>query len=98
MSKGNVVQGKGMGFRRYWSKAFRHAAKNTALFGTGKVLFSFAITILVRLTDWYSRKTPPTWPEFWPSLVVVVPAYIVALIGSFVWNLIRAPALLDQEA
>lgn len=99
MSRGNVAHGNGMGFRRYWSKTFRHAVRNTALFGTGKVLFSFAITILVRLADWYSRKTPAmTWSEFWRTLFVIVSAYIFVLGVSFVWNLIRAPALLDKEA
>lgn len=43
---------------RYCLRVFRHAGRNTALFGTSKVLFSFAITVLVRLGDWDSRKTP----------------------------------------
>ena len=83
--------------RRVFAKAFQE----TASFTHRKLLVSAFMAVIVRLAFW--RFTSQTtwngvWHELWRDLLIIVGSYAAVILGSFIVNLFRAPALLDAES
>jgi hypothetical protein len=75
------------------------AHSETKRFVTHKLLTGACVAItgiILRLSLWHFQQITTTWAELWTNLVIVVGSFLIVMLGSFIVNLFRAPALLDQ--
>ena len=82
--------------RRLFAKAFHE----TARFTQHKLLTGAAVAIaavIMRLALWRFHQITLTWAEVRINLLIVAGSFVIVLLGSFIVNLFRAPALLDRE-
>jgi hypothetical protein len=85
----------------YARRVFTRAFHDTASFTQRKLSVSAFMAVIVRLAFWRVGQVQATWNgawrELWHDSLIVVASYATVVLGSFIVNLFRAPALLDQE-
>lgn len=78
--------------RRY----FKRVLGETVVFTRNKLLIGAAMGILARIAGWEFSKTQIVH-ELIRDILIFTGSYSTAVVGSFLINLIRVPALLDAD-
>ena len=79
--------------RRWVTKAY----SETRTFTGNKLLASALMSIIVQAALWKFGKIHLDWSDLGRTLLIFAGSYVTAILGSFVVNFFRAPALLDGE-
>lgn len=79
---------------RYWWRVFSRAASATAWFTKTKLLIGLGVSLLGFVAKW---EPIMNYADIAYSALILVGPYGVVMTVSLVWNLIRTPALLDEE-
>ncbi|MGA2989545.1 MAG: hypothetical protein ABSD88_03640, partial [Candidatus Korobacteraceae bacterium] len=88
-------------YRQYYAHVFTRAFTETKTFTQHKLTVSAIMAIIVRVAFWGFAQVQLTWSgvghELLRDLLIVVICYAIATAGSFCFNLIRVPALIDAD-
>jgi len=78
-------------------RLFARASRETAVFTHRKLLMGLLMGLITRIGLRVFGKVRVTWSDVWRDVLIFVLSYVVVLLISFIVNLLRAAASLDQE-
>src|SRR6266516_4216789 len=79
----------------YWREMFASAWNDTELFSRGKILTTLGISVIAFGLQWgIGVRTLYVTLQI---IGTVLAAYLIVALGGYVWNIIRAPAIRQDE-